>query len=176
MLEAWWYHSGHTPTLEEYLDNAYVSISAPVILMHLNLLTSFSTKEEISEGMKRTENVVRYSSIILRLVNDLGTSSDEIARGDVPKSIQCYMHDTGATEEEARRYMQKLIFKTWQKLNKERAVANFQFLRDFNDGATNLARMAHLMYSNGDRHGRPELSKPHVLSLLFNPFPIQGIQ
>ncbi|KAL4563583.1 hypothetical protein LXL04_027626 [Taraxacum kok-saghyz] len=173
LVEAQWYHSGHTPTLKEYLDNACVSISAPVILMHLKFLTSFSTKEEISQGMKRVENIVRYSSLILRLANDLGTSSDEIARGDVPKSIQCYMHETGATEEEARMYMEKLIINTWKKLNKERVDGNFSKFRDFIDGATNLARMAQLMYADGDKHGCPELSRPDVLNLLFNPFSIQ---
>ena len=44
-----------------------------------------------------------------------------MARGDVPKSIQVYMHETGATEEEARAYVRSLIIKVWQKLNKERA-------------------------------------------------------
>ncbi|CAI9299806.1 unnamed protein product [Lactuca saligna] len=169
LVEARWYHSGHTPTLEEYLDNACVSIAAPVILMHLSFLTSITSKEEILQGIKRAENIVRYSSIILRLVDDLGTSSDEIARGDNPKSIQCYMHETGATETEARRYIQKLIMETWKKLNKERAGANSQFLREFSDGATNLVRMAQFMYGDGDRHGRPDLTKPHVVSLLVNP-------
>ncbi|KAK6135480.1 hypothetical protein DH2020_030782 [Rehmannia glutinosa] len=38
--------------------------------------------------------------MILRLANDLGTSPDEMERGDVPKSIQCYMNDTGVDREE----------------------------------------------------------------------------
>lgn len=74
-MEARWYHSGHTPRLEEYLDNACVSIAAPVILMHLKFLTSVSSKEEILKGMESAENIVRYTSLILRLADDLGTSS-----------------------------------------------------------------------------------------------------
>ncbi|KAI3515699.1 hypothetical protein L1887_14602 [Cichorium endivia] len=173
LVEARWYHSGHTPTLKEYLDNACVSIAAPVILMHLKFLTSFSSKEEMLQDMESAENIVRYSSLILRLADDLGTSLDESARGDIPKSVQCYMHETGAKENEARRYIENLIDETWKKLNKERVGANSQFSREFIDGATNLARMAQFMYGDGDRHGRPELTRPHVLSLLFNP--IQGV-
>ena len=45
-----------------------------------------------------------------------------MARGDIPKSIQCYMHESGATEEEARSHIKMLISKTWKKLNKERAA------------------------------------------------------
>ncbi|KAK9076995.1 hypothetical protein SSX86_005330 [Deinandra increscens subsp. villosa] len=107
MVEARWYHSGHKPTLQEYLDNAYVSIGGPVILMHVNCLSSFGSTEEMLRSMERAENIVRYSSLIFRLANDLGTSSEEIARGDIPKSIQCYMHESGATEDEARNVHQR---------------------------------------------------------------------
>ncbi|KAI3780284.1 hypothetical protein L2E82_10259 [Cichorium intybus] len=169
LVEAQWYHSGHTPTLKEYLDNAWITISAPVILTHLKILTSISSNEEMLQGVEVAKNIVRYSSLILRLADDLETSSGESARGDTPKSVQCYMHETGATENEARRYIEKLIDNTWKKINKERAGANSQILREFNDGATNLARMAQFMYGVGDGHGCPELTRPHVLSLLFNP-------
>nr|XP_043612987.1 R-linalool synthase QH1, chloroplastic-like [Erigeron canadensis] len=169
MQEALWYHTGHIPTLNEYLDNAYVSISAPVILMHANFLTSISSPSEILRYMKIADNTVRYSSLILRLADDLGTSSDEMARGDVPKSIQCYMYESGASEEEARLHIKNLIIKTWKKLNKERASAKSEFSREFIDCATNLSRMAQFMYYEGDGHGRPDVTKSHVLSLLFKP-------
>ncbi|KAI3706617.1 hypothetical protein L6452_24490 [Arctium lappa] len=174
LVEAKWYQSGHTPTLEEYLDNAYISISAPTILMHCNFLTSMTSTQQILKCMERTHNIVRYSALILRLADDLGTSSDEMARGDNPKSIQCYMHESGATEDEARSYMKSLIVKIWKKLNKEVAdAASSQYLQEFVECATNLARMAQFMYGNGDGHGRSDMSKSHILSLLFNP--IQGL-
>lgn len=83
------------------------------------------------------------------------------------------MHESGASEDEARRYIKTLINKTWKKLNKERAGANTKFLREFIYCAANLSRMAQFMYGEGDGHGRPDVTKSHVLSLLFNP--IQGI-
>ncbi|KAJ9554941.1 hypothetical protein OSB04_009555 [Centaurea solstitialis] len=176
LVEAKWYQSGHTPTLQEYLDNGYISISAPAILMHCNFLTSMTSTQEILQCMERTDNIVRYSSLLLRLADDLGTSSDEIARGDNPKSIQCYMNESGATEDEARSYIQSLIIKTWKKLNKEVAsVAPYQHLQEFVDCATNLGRMAQFMYDEGDDgHGRPTISKSRILSLLLNP--IQELQ
>ncbi|KAJ0800966.1 putative R-linalool synthase [Helianthus annuus] len=135
LVEARWYNNGHTPTLQEYLDNVSTSISAPAVLMHANF--------------------------------------DELARGDVSKSIQCYMHESGATKEEAREYIKELILETWKKLNKEGAHANSQFERGFIEYATNISRMALLMYSDGDGHGCPDLTKSHVSSLFFNP--VQGI-
>ncbi|KAI3706618.1 hypothetical protein L6452_24493 [Arctium lappa] len=175
LVEAQWYQSGYTPTLKEYLDNACISISVPVGLLHCNFLTyNYTSNQEILQYMEKSANIIHYSALILRLADDLGTSADEMARGDNPKSIQCYMHETGATEDEARSYMKTLMFKTWKKLNKERAdaAATSQFSLEF-ECAANLARMAPFMYSQGDGYGSPELAKSHILSLLFNP--IQGL-
>ena len=43
-------------------------------------------------------------------------NQDELKRGDVPKSIQCYMNETGASEEDAREYIRCLISATWKKM------------------------------------------------------------
>ena len=75
VVEAHWYQSGHTPTFKEYLDNGCVSISGHVILMHVSFLTANSSTQEIMQCMKVTEDIVRYSSLIFRLTDDLGTSS-----------------------------------------------------------------------------------------------------
>nr|WCC60118.1 terpene synthase [Pityopsis ruthii] len=175
LVEAKWYHSGYTPTLKEYLDNAYVSIGGPVILFHVNCLRSFDSTEEMLQCVERAENIIRYSSLLFRLTNDLGTSPDEMARGDISKSIQCYMHENGATEEEARTYIKSLISDTWKKLNKERACAHHSHIsRRFIDCATNIPRMSQFMYSEGDGHGHPDIIRSHVLSLLFNP--IHGVK
>ncbi|KAK1430035.1 hypothetical protein QVD17_12497 [Tagetes erecta] len=172
MVEARWYHSGYKPTLQEYLDNAYISIGGPVILLHVICLASFSSTEEMLQCVERAENIVRYSSLIFRLANDLGTSSEEIARGDIPKSIQCYMHESGANEDEARAYIKDLILATWKKLNKERVCGYSRFSKEFIECATNIPRMTQFMYNDGDGHGHPYITESHVLSLLFNP--IQG--
>ncbi|KAF3592962.1 hypothetical protein DY000_02025276 [Brassica cretica] len=65
----------------------------------------------------------RCSAIVLRLANDLATSPDELARGDVLKSVQCYMHETGASEKEARAHMQQMISDTWNEMNYETKIA-----------------------------------------------------
>lgn len=75
LIEARWYNSGYIPTLQEYLDNAYVSISGPTILMHVNFLTSVGSSTEIMQCMPVLEKIVYYSSLIFRLADDLGTST-----------------------------------------------------------------------------------------------------
>jgi len=33
-MEAKWYYNGYTPSLQEYIENAWISSSAPTILVH----------------------------------------------------------------------------------------------------------------------------------------------
>ncbi|KAK2989237.1 hypothetical protein RJ640_029535, partial [Escallonia rubra] len=172
LLEAKWYKSGHTPTLEEYMNNAWISISAPLILTHAYFLADNPTTEEALAYLEKYPNIIRWSSIILRLSDDLGTSQDELQRGDNPKSIQCYMHETGASEEDAREHIRHLISETWKKMNEDR-VASSLFNQTFIDAAINFARMAQCMYQHGDGHGIEDReTKDRVLSLLINPIPL----
>lgn len=75
LQEAKWFYSGYTPTLQEYLNNAWISISAPVILVHAYFFVSNSIKKEALECLDRYRNIIRCSAMILRLADDLGTSS-----------------------------------------------------------------------------------------------------
>ncbi|KAL5568187.1 hypothetical protein UlMin_024762 [Ulmus minor] len=169
LLEAKWYYSGYTPSLEEYIENAWISISAPVILVHAFFFVTKQITKEALECLEKYPSIIRSSSMILRFADDLGTSSDEIERGDVPKSIQCYMHQSGASEEEARQHIKFLIGETWKQMNKDR-VTNSPFCIVFLEIATNLGRMAQCMYQHGDGYGVPNReTKDRVLSLLINP-------
>jgi (-)-alpha-terpineol synthase len=94
----------------------------------------------------------------------------ELERGDVPKSIQCYMNETGASEEDAREYIRSLISETWKKMNEEQASSS-PFNQTFFEISMNLARMAQCMYQHGDGHGigSNRETKDHILSLLIKP-------
>nr|UZF96592.1 bornyl diphosphate synthase [Artemisia annua]UZG94252.1 bornyl diphosphate synthase [Artemisia annua] len=174
LVEARWYYTKYMPTLKEYLDISEVSVSVPLMLTHVCFLMNVCSTEEVIQSMDKIKNLIHYSSLLLRLPDDLGTSSDEMARGDVPKSIQCYMHETGATEEEARAHVRSLIIKVWQKLNKERAGLTTTYLKEFGECAANFGRMAQFMYHVADGHGHNiDLTEAYVLSLVLNP--IEGV-
>ncbi|GMN58877.1 hypothetical protein TIFTF001_027972 [Ficus carica] len=77
----------------------------------------------------------------------------ELKRGDAtPTSIQCYMQETGATEDEARQHIKSFIDQTWKQLNKDR-TENSPFSRTFIDIVVNLARITMWMYENRDGFG-----------------------
>ncbi|KAL6327457.1 hypothetical protein AAG906_019770 [Vitis piasezkii] len=64
LVEAKWYHEGYMPSLQEYINNAWISISGPLTLEAL--------------GCLEIRDIIRWSSMIFRLSDDLGTSSDEL--------------------------------------------------------------------------------------------------
>ncbi|KDP35322.1 hypothetical protein JCGZ_09481 [Jatropha curcas] len=172
LLEAKWYYNGYTPTLQEYIDNAWISIAGPVTLAHGYFLSKSPITTDALKALNEYPNIIRWSSMIFRLANDLGTSSDELKRGDVLKSIQYYIHETGASEARAREHIQDLISEIWKKMNKERVVDSL-FSKTFIGIAINPARMAQCMYQHGDGHGNKadQETKDRVFSLLVAPIP-----
>ncbi|MBA0799679.1 hypothetical protein Gohar_010181, partial [Gossypium harknessii] len=171
LVEAKWYYSGYIPTFKEYIDNAWISISGPVILSHV-FFSSNITKKECLEYWKDDSDLIYGSSMILRLADDLGTSVDELKRGDIPKSIQCYMHETGCSEEKAREQVKALIDATWKRMNEEYLMSQSSLSLPFKRIALNLARMAQCMYQYGDGHGvEDQETKDRVLLLLVSSIP-----
>ncbi|KAJ9685390.1 hypothetical protein PVL29_017429 [Vitis rotundifolia] len=171
LVEARWYYSGYTPTLQEYITNGLISSSAPAILGHASFSVSNPVMDAI-EFLEKRLNVIHGSSMILWLSDDLGTSKDELKRGDVPKSIQCYMHQTGASQEEACELIKYLIGDSWKKMNKEQSMDS-PFSRIFIGIAMNVGRMGQRAYLYGDGYGvQARETKDDILLTLIESVPL----
>ncbi|PIA33957.1 hypothetical protein AQUCO_03900078v1 [Aquilegia coerulea] len=151
-----WLHAGYTPTLKEYLENAVVSIGGPFVLVSAYLLTAGKITKEALDYIESMPSLIYNSSMLTRLANDLGTSS---RIGDNPKSIQCYMHEKGVSEEAARDHI------------------NYPFLDEpFISSAPNLGRQSQCIYQYGDGHGIPDQeTKDSIKSLFIEPIPLGKI-
>ncbi|KAK4276119.1 hypothetical protein QN277_019108 [Acacia crassicarpa] len=168
LVEARWYYYDYKPTLQEYMENAWISISAPVILVHTYFALPTITNDENFVRLEDYCETIHSSATILRLANDVGTSKREKETGDIPKAMECYMNETGASESDARRHINSLVFEAWKKINKE--AANSSYSKSFIRIAENLARMSLYMYQHGDGHtvqGPQTIN--HITSLLFQP-------
>ncbi|KAF9617721.1 hypothetical protein IFM89_038221 [Coptis chinensis] len=172
LLESKWFHTGYKATLGEYLENGCVSITAPMLDFHLYIsMTPTITKEEL-EYIQSYPDLIHWGSMALRLIDDLGTSEDELARGDVPKAIQCHMHDTGVTAVVARERIRHLADEAWKKQNREQ-WAESTLPGAFVNAVTNLTRTSEIFYQYRDGHGIPDReTKNRIQSLLVDPFPM----
>lgn len=74
-LEARWFHSGYFPTTNEYLNTAWVSISGPLLLFYAYFSTTDSINKDELQRLEQHSGIVRWPSMVLRLADDLGTSS-----------------------------------------------------------------------------------------------------
>ncbi|XP_043720846.1 terpene synthase 10-like [Telopea speciosissima] len=180
LVEAKWYYNGHKTTLGEYLNNAVISISGYVVLNHIFFSLPHPTiPEEALDCLSQDDDLslLHSTSMIVRLADDLGTSVAELERGDVLKSIQSYMYETGASEEMAREHIRHMIEETWQKMNKDIFNNNNKdslcLPQLFIKTAANFARMSQCMYQHGDGHGIfVDENKNRTNSLLFEPIPL----
>lgn len=173
LIEAIWYKRGHKPNTEEYMQNAWKSIGVPTICVHFYCVFSDQLSVQVLETLsEHLQDVVRCSAFVVRLANDLVTSQEELERGDVLKSIQCYMNETGASQEKACVHVQQIINDMWDEMNYEKTKCRSLLIpQDFVESVMNLARMSQCMYQYGDGHSSPEKAQivDSVMSILFNP-------
>ncbi|TMW83541.1 hypothetical protein EJD97_001405 [Solanum chilense] len=176
LVDAKWYYEAdkYTPSFKEFLDHGWVSIGGPLVIKLFYICTMNPIRKDDLELLEQNPPLIQWPSLIGRLADDLGTSPDEMKRGDAPKSIQCYMTETKQSEENARDYMNELIGQTWKKMNKEVLMDNTtSFSKDFVRIAMNFARGAQCMYQYGDWYGKPDgETKRRILSVLFESIPL----
>ncbi|KAE9457781.1 hypothetical protein C3L33_10323, partial [Rhododendron williamsianum] len=172
LVEARWFYSGFIPTLEEYLKNAWKSVGGPAAIAHACLLLGSPITRTSLDSYKASSELIYWSSIITRLSDDLGTSKDEIMRGDVAKSIQCYMNERSVTEEQAQDHIKGLVRESWRKLNE--TIAQNSPPTPMISMSLNMARTAHCIYQHGDGIGTSfGVTKDRVTSLIVDPIPIE---
>ncbi|KAK8673791.1 hypothetical protein V6N13_112103 [Hibiscus sabdariffa] len=172
LLEARWYHSGYTPSFDEYLKNAWISVATPLMAVHSSLFVTNQINQKELAFLESYPEFLYWSALIVRLQDDLGTSSEELKRGDVAKSIQCYMHENRVSEETGRGHIKNLVREAWKQLNVEGAAAS-PLSKDVSGTLLNLVRGSHCFYQHGDGHGsQNHLTKQHAMSLLFHPVPL----
>lgn len=175
LVEAKWSKSGYTPSLTEYLENARVSSSVAVGLIHALFATNQTISNDVLESLNNKPDVIYYSAMIFRLCNDLATSSAELERGDVASAIQCYMCEANTSEHIARDKIKHLISEMWKKLNESRYDSHFDQI--FVDIAVNNVRTAHSIYQYGDGISvQDHEARRRVARLLIKPITIQSTE
>ncbi|TXG47244.1 hypothetical protein EZV62_026538 [Acer yangbiense] len=168
-VEAKWYNKGYTPTLQEYLSNAWISSSGTVLAVHSFFSIMNEPTAEMAHFLDKNQDLVYNSSLIIRLCNDLATSAVELERGDVASSILCFMREANVSDEVARNHIKAMISETWTKINGQ-CFSRSPLLQSFVNITTNFARVAHSLYQYGDGFGVQDQDiKKTILSLLVEP-------
>ncbi|XP_023645876.1 terpenoid synthase 28 isoform X2 [Capsella rubella] len=152
---AQWARKGHLPSFDEYLDVAGVEIAIYFTLAGILMGMESICKKEAHEWLKARDKLVRALITKTRVVNDMLGFEDDMSRGYVTNSINCYKKQYGVTEEEAIRKLRQLV----AYLDK---IMNEEFLKTINVPREVLkvviidtARAANVSYEKDDEFTRP---------------------
>ncbi|KAG9454316.1 hypothetical protein H6P81_007220 [Aristolochia fimbriata] len=174
LVEARWFSEGKVPPLEDYLRNGVTTGGTHMALVHAFFLLGEKITDETVGFMEPYPKLFTSAGRILRLWDDLGTSEEELQRGDTASCLECLKRLDGGfsgREEDARKHVRKLIQVEWKKLNKElySTASTCNVLPQSIRGASlNLARTAQIVYQSGDDE-RCSSVEDHVSSLLVKP-------
>ncbi|XP_039166536.1 (E,E)-alpha-farnesene synthase [Eucalyptus grandis] len=171
LTEAKWDNMGYTPSLEEYLSNPWTSSSGPLIMSHASFFVGHMNFEDVADLLERNKDLIYNVSMIIRLCNDLGTSTAERDRGDAPSSVVCYMREANVPEDIARKHIKELINQEWKSINAYCfSNAETPFVRTFIDVTVNAARVARMLYQFGDGFGVQDGDiRRQILSAVIHP-------
>ncbi|XP_019181135.1 PREDICTED: (-)-germacrene D synthase-like [Ipomoea nil] len=168
--EAKWFHDGSPPNFEEYMKNAIASSGYMMVATSslVGIPEDFVTKEAF-DWVTNEPLIVRASSIIARLMDDIAGHKVEQQRGDVDSAVECYMKQYGKSEEETVKDLQEQITCAWKDMNQEclkPTIVHMPILIR----VVNLARVIDLLYKDKDiyTHSTTEL-KAIITSLLVDP-------
>ncbi|KAI6704866.1 hypothetical protein NL676_007828 [Syzygium grande] len=152
LVEARWFASGHSPTTQDYLDNATVSSGVHVLLVQLFFLLGEKIDPQSVDLLEKTPEVVSSTASILRLWDNLGSAKDEFQDGRDGSYVECYKEEfQGASDVVARDHVKKMISEAWKRLNKA-CLYPHPFTKSFTKASLNTARMVPLMYNYDHNH------------------------
>ncbi|XP_059299094.1 sesquiterpene synthase 9-like isoform X1 [Lycium ferocissimum] len=164
--EAQWLDAQYIPTCEENMKNALVSCA----YMMLSTTSLVGMEEFISretfEWMINEPLIVRASTVISRLMDDIAGHEDEQQRGHVASIIESYMKESGASKQEAYIEFQKEVTNAWKDINREflhpTEVPMFVLER-----VLNLARVIDTLYQEKDGYTNSKGKLKDMINLLF---------
>ncbi|KAI4354667.1 hypothetical protein L6164_003514 [Bauhinia variegata] len=170
--EAKWLNSNHTPTLEEYLDVALVSSGYRLVTTISFVGMGPIATEEVFQWLTNDPKIVRASTTVARLMDDVVSNDLEQKRGHVSSAVQCYMKEHGVQKHEAIDELQKEVVKAWKDVNEE-FLDPTQVPKPLLMPVLNLTRVMDVLYKNEDCYTYSQGStKNYIKALLLNPVPV----
>ncbi|CAN1222135.1 Probable terpene synthase 3 [Linum grandiflorum] len=175
LKEARWNNKGYVATVEEHLENGYMSIGYPLAITVVYCGMGGVASKEVFEWLFSQPKIVVAGSTIARLMDDIVSHEFEQERGHVASSVECYMKQHGASKEEAHSELNKLVEKLWKDMNED--MLSQPPLKEAPMPALltvlNKVRVMDLLYKDEDTYTNSKtVMKELLTSLLVDPVPI----
>ncbi|XWS28559.1 hypothetical protein CRYUN_Cryun25bG0080500 [Craigia yunnanensis] len=137
-----WRHECIMPAFDEFLENEIWSIGAILSLALLMVEMEEADENEYQWLINCDDKILRATSVLNRLYNDIQSYEDEEKRGIPLSGIACYMKEYGVSKKEAIEGLQERIRFGWKDLNEGFLVRPTPVARQILMGAFNIARVS----------------------------------
>ncbi|GLU07984.1 hypothetical protein SLE2022_249200 [Rubroshorea leprosula] len=169
LVESKWREEGYVPLLEEYMKNALISSSYPMVATNSYVGMGNVASKEAFEWISNDPKILMASAIICRLMNDIVTCQFERERVHVSSAVECYIKEHGVSREETVKIFRKEIADAWKVIN-EGCMKPTAFPMPLLTRILNLTRTMDVMYKDDDAYTKSYLLKDTIASLLVDPF------
>ncbi|KAL4354296.1 hypothetical protein GQ457_06G022450 [Hibiscus cannabinus] len=116
-VEAKWLHENHIPTMEEYMPISLISCGYPSLtIVSLVGMEDTITKETFIWALN-DPNILRASSTICRLIDDVVSHEFEQERKHVSSAVECYMKQYGTSMQATYEEFFNQIKDAWKEIN-----------------------------------------------------------
>ncbi|KAL4619125.1 hypothetical protein ACB092_06G057300 [Castanea dentata] len=170
--EAKWFYQNYIPTMEEYMHVALKSSSYPMLTAISFLGMSDIITKEAFDWIFNNPKIIKASSVIGRLMDDMKSHKFEQERGHAPSAVECYMKQHGVSKQVFHDEFNRQVANAWKDINEEcirPTVVPMPLLMR----VLNLTRVVDVIYKEGDSyiHVGKEM-KDNVALVLIDPIPI----
>nr|AGW18154.1 terpene synthase 1 [Copaifera officinalis]AGW18159.1 terpene synthase 1 [Copaifera langsdorffii] len=173
LLEAEWRDKSYIPTYEEYMANGVFSCGYPAVETTSLLGLGKTATKEVFDWISNVPKIVRASSIMCRLTDDLASHKFEQNREHVGSAIECCMRQYEVSEEEAYKILLKEIENAWKDLNEEYMKPN-GVPKVVLKCVLNFSRVIEFLYGHFvDKYTNAEMLKDQIASLFVDPIAIE---
>ncbi|XVF70505.1 hypothetical protein PTKIN_Ptkin11bG0167200 [Pterospermum kingtungense] len=171
--EVKWLHENDSPSVEEYMSVALVSSGFKMLSITSFVGMEDSVTKDTFIWAFSDPKILRASSIICRLTNDIVSHKFEQERGHVPSSVECYVKQYRVSDQEACDELNTEIKDAWKDVNEELLKLTAVPMAALNR-VLNLTRATILFYEDDeDAYTKAgEAAKTSITALLIDPIPI----
>ncbi|CBI20476.3 (-)-germacrene D synthase [Vitis vinifera] len=171
-VEAKWLNQEYTPTLDEYMSNALVSSGYSMLITTSFVGMGDIATKEAFDWVFSDPKMVRASSVICRLMDDIVSHEFEQKRGHVASAVECYMKQRGVCKQEAYDELNKQVVNGWKDMNEE-CLKPTQVPMPLLTRVLNFSRVIDILYKDEDQYTHVgKLMKDLIASILIDLVPI----
>ncbi|KAF3568368.1 hypothetical protein DY000_02013072 [Brassica cretica] len=152
----------------EYLEVAGVEVAVDFTIAGVLMAMKDICKKEAYEWLKSGDKLVIAMYTVTRVLNDIHGYEDDMSRGYVTNSINCYKKQYGVTEKEAFEKLHQIIANANKMINEE-LLKPANMPRQIIKEMLNYQRITNVSYEIGDEFTRPGGKlKSHVTSMYLD--------